>query len=239
MYRQNATMLTTQPALHPCIFAKRAQAQQQNERDNSFVYFSSFVKLDRHSSLFHAGDNATRLFEVESGALLVYILLSDGRRQVVEIVLPGGICGFSSGDFYTTNCEAVLQTVLRAYRKTDLNRSESLKNHIFLKAELQLCQMHEHAVSLGRKTAQERVATLLSRFVSHADLQENFSLNIDLPLTRGEIGDYLGLSLETVCRTLTALQRRGVISIGRRHGEIVIPNPSHLHRLASLGHNSY
>ena len=195
----------------------------------------SRTRLDRHESLFYAGDSANRVFEVEQGAVMVFILLADGRRQVVEIVLPGGICGFSSGVNYTSSCEALSPVTLRAYRRGDLKRHDALRTYMFEKAEHQLCLMHEHSLSLGRKTAEERVSSLLARFAEHGVISSaDRSIAVDLPLTRGEIGDYLGLSLETVCRILTGLQNQGVIRIGRRHGEILIHNLRNLRRLAAL-----
>jgi CRP-like cAMP-binding protein len=105
--------------------------------------------------------------------------------------------------------------------------------------ERQLCAAQEHALSLGRMTAQQRVCALLSRFAGLRPMSrferpsDDRGFQIQLPMTRGEIGDYLGLSLETVCRTLTELQRKGVIGIGRHHGDVVIHSLKRLKRLCS------
>ncbi len=214
---------------------KHASVFWQIQGDHDLFGVSGIVtKFKKHVPVFYAGDEATRLFEVVSGAVMVYVLLVDGRRQVVDIIMPGGVCGFSSANSYISNCETLTESSIRAYRKQEITNSEDLRSRILGKAEIQLCQMHEHALSLGRKTAEERVATLLTRFAAHAKINKYHMMSIDLPLTRGEMGDYLGLSLETVCRVLALLQKQTVIEIGRRHGEIIIVNLARLRRIASL-----
>ncbi len=183
------------------------------------------------------GDPATHLFWVEHGAVMVQQYLEDGRRQLVEIVLPGGICGLSQHQLYSATCETLQPSVLRACRKSELERHGELGWVVEHQVERQLCAAQEHALGLGRMTAQERVCALLSRFANqrpmlHFERQTHGpGLSIQLPMTRGEIGDYLGLSLETVCRTMTDLQRKGVITIGRHHGDVIIQSVKRLKRL--------
>jgi CRP-like cAMP-binding protein len=216
------------PPKHPSILWKT------REGEVSHPDIGKPIKFKKHAPIFYAGDEATKLFEVISGAVMVYVLLVDGRRQVVDIVLSGGICGFSLKNTYISNCETLENSSIRIYHKRDITNSEELRSKILDKAEMQLCQMHEHALSLGRKTAEERVATLLARFSEHGTISKYHCTTIELPLTRGEMGDYLGLSLETVCRVLASLQKQGVIEIGRRHGEIIIVSLARLRRIASL-----
>lgn len=191
----------------------------------------------RRQVVCHHGDPATHLFWVERGAVMVQQYLEDGRRQLVDIVLPGGICGLAHDRVYAATCETLQPSVLRACRKSELERHAELGWVVEHQVERQLCAAQEHALGLGRMTAHERVCALLSRFVGqHAKLRterpsDDLCVSIQLPLTRGEIGDYLGLSLETVCRTMADLQRKGLITIGRHHGELVIHNARRLKRL--------
>lgn len=199
------------------------------------------VTYGKRQVVFHHGDPATHLFWVEQGAAMVQRYLEDGRRQLVEIVLPGDLCGFSQQASYPATCETLQPSILRACRKADLERSGELGWIIQRQIERQLCSAQEHALELGRMTAQERVCALLARFAGQGQCarfdrtSDGPDLHIQLPMTRGEIGDYLGLSLETVCRTLTELQRKGVIEIGRHHGDVVIRNPKRLARLGGSG----
>jgi CRP-like cAMP-binding protein len=190
--------------------------------------------------VYHHGDPATQLFWVEQGAVMVQQYLEDGRRQLVEIVLPGGICGFSHAAVYSATCETLQASVLRACRKSELERHAELGWIVEHQVERQLCAAQEHALGLGRMTAQERVCVLLYRFASQRPLTrferacDHMDIHIQLPMTRGDIGDYLGLSLETVCRTLTDLQRKCVITIGRHHGDVAIQSIKRLKRLGGV-----
>jgi len=193
----------------------------------------------RRQVVCHHGDPATHLFWVEQGAVLVQQYLEDGRRQLVDIVLPGGICGLAHDHVYSATCETLQPSVLRACRKSELERHAELGWVVEHQIERQLCAAQEHALGLGRMTAHERVCALLSRFAGQRAKSrierpsDDSCVSIQLPLTRGEIGDYLGLSLETICRTMTDLQRKGMITIGRHHGELVIHNARQLKRLGS------
>jgi CRP/FNR family transcriptional regulator, anaerobic regulatory protein len=196
------------------------------------------LSFAKRQIVFHQGDSATHLYWVEEGAAMVQQYLEDGRRQLVEIVLPGGICGFSPHETYSATCETLQPSVLRACRRTELEQHAELGWQIEHQAERQLCALQEHALSLGRMTAQERVCALLAQFAAQHPSPgfrpglDGGRLPLHLPMTRGEMGDYLGLSLETVCRALTELQRRGVIEIGRSHGDVAIRSLRRLKRLA-------
>lgn len=193
------------------------------------------VKFDKHRPVFMAGDDAERFFEVESGAVMLYRILDDGRRQVVEIVFPGGICGLSAGAVHDSCCEALMPSVLRSYKKTDLTRSGTLHTRITEKLQSQLSSMHDHVVTLGRKTAQERVCTLILKLreIEPPAMSDDGSEDaVELPMTRTEIADYLGLTLETVCRTLTDLNRRNLVEPGRKKSEFRVKDLRKLKRAA-------
>jgi CRP/FNR family transcriptional regulator len=193
------------------------------------------VKFEKHRPIFMAGDDAERFFEVETGAVMLYRILDDGRRQVVEIVFPGGICGLEAGSVHESCCEALMPSTLRSYKKTDLSRSDALRARISEKLQSQLASMHDHVVTLGRKTAQERVCTLILKLRDidtppmSADGGEGA---VELPMTRTEIADYLGLTLETVCRTLTDLNRRKLVQPGKKKSEFRVTDLNKLKRAA-------
>jgi CRP/FNR family transcriptional regulator len=195
------------------------------------------LKLGRHRAVFLTGDDADRFFEVESGAVMLYRILDDGRRQLVEVVFPGGICGLSSGATYESCCETLMPSVLRSYKQGELLHSDGLRARIMGRLQSQLSAMHDHAVSLGRKTAEERVCTLILKLreideASQTAEPENTQCSVELPMTRTEIADYLGLTLETVCRTLSDLARRKLVEVGQRKSEIRVPNLGKLRRAA-------
>jgi CRP/FNR family transcriptional regulator len=193
---------------------------------------SNRFRLAKHRIVFLAGDPADRFFEVESGALMIYRILEDGRRQLVEIVFPGGICGLSAGELYESSCETLVPSVLRSFKSGELARSDALRARVVERLQVQLSAMHDHAVSLGRKTAEERVCTLIVRLGELEHGGANVIDAITLPLSRGEIADYLGLTLETVCRTLCDLARRKLVVAGASKCEIKVPNLDRLRRMA-------
>lgn len=190
------------------------------------------LKLDKHRSVFRAGDDAERFFEVESGSVMVYRILDDGRRQLVEIVFPGGICGLAAGEVHESSCETLLPSVLRSYKTLELARSDELRTRVVQKLQRQVSAMHEHAVSLGRKTAEERVCSLILRLYDLNRDEPKTASAVALPMTRTEIADYLGLTLETVCRTISSLSRRKLLAMGRNKNEVSVPNLERLRQAA-------
>lgn len=192
----------------------------------------NLLKLAKHRTVFLAGDPVDRFFEVESGAVMVYRILDDGRRQLVEVVFAGGICGLGAGEVHESCCETLMPSVLRSFKSGELARSDALRARVVERLQVQLSAMHDHTVSLGRKTAEERVCTLLVRLreLEHGDA--NTTDPIALPMSRSEIADYLGLTLETVCRTLADLTRRRLVEIGASKSEIKVPNLGRLRQAA-------
>lgn len=193
---------------------------------------NKLLKLAKHRRVFLAGDPADRFFEVESGAVMVYRILDDGRRQLVEVVFAGGICGLSADELHESCCETLMPSVLRSFKSSELARSDWLRARVVERLQVQLSALHDHAVSLGRKTAEERVCTLIVRLqeLEHGDAKATEA--VALPMSRGEIADYLGLTLETVCRTFADLARRKLVEIGATKSEIKVPNLGRL-RLAA------
>lgn len=176
--------------------------------------------LPRKRMLFHAGDPATRVVEVLSGSVALWRSLPDGRRQLVEVVGPGGYAGFSPGGVHGCDGETLTKAVVRFHAKRDLLASAERLSAVIVTLERQLDDMHRYVTMLGRMSARERIAAFLLRHAKPAIGKD--AATMKLPLTRGEIGDHLGLSMETVCRIFAELGRRGVIRIGARQGEIAI-----------------
>ena len=171
-----------------------------------------------HGVVFFEGDPATNIYEVADGSVMLYKLLPDGRRQVVEILGPGDLFGVPAGEVYDTSAETLTETLLHMLSRKDAENSDEVQQHMKRCLVHQVQNLHEHAVLLGRKSAHERVASFLMRFVpSRGDFacvgpkgDEDQSV-VTLHMTRQEIADYLGLTIETVSRVLSDLKRRKVI----------------------------
>lgn len=177
-----------------------------------------------HAILFMEGDAADTVYEVQDGAVMLYKLLPDGRRQVVELVGPQDFFGVSVLRVRDCAAETLTASTIVAYDKREVERSPYLQRHVTECLARKLHAMHEHAVTLGRKSALERVTTFLMQFIPNRGGIECLGRRgngpdeavIHLAMTRQEIADYLGLTIETVSRAFSELRRRGAIVIDRQ-----------------------
>ena len=176
----------------------------------------------RDEEIFGEGEAADCVYRVVSGAVRLFRVLSDGRRQIIGFHLPGEVFGLDSGDQRTLSAEAVGKTTLLASRRSiyfKANPSEALE------ALLAACDRAEaHMLVLGRHTASERVCALL------LDLAARAKASIfTLPMSRQDIADHLGLTIETVSRTFTQLQADGWVDLVTTR-QVRLPNPRVLER---------
>jgi CRP-like cAMP-binding protein len=179
-------------------------------------------QIAQHAHVFREGDAASRIYRLIQGAIMLYKLLPDGRRQVVEFIHAGGVFGFSPVAVYECSAEALVDSDVAAFGRTEMEQSPVLWRQLAAQVQLQLCAMHEHAVLLGRKSATERVASFLMHYVpgrggyvcSGPRAGEDCA-RVRLSMTRQEIADHLGLTIETVSRVLSRLRRRGILTIER------------------------
>jgi CRP/FNR family transcriptional regulator len=182
------------------------------------------ARIAQHSLVFLEGDPADRIYQVMDGAVMLYKLLPDGRRQVVELLGPGDVFGLSSRTIYEASAETLTPVQLGVYDRTVVERSPVFVQKLNRCVQAQMCALHEHAVLLGRKSALERVASFLLRFVpdrggfgcvGRTAGREDLA-KVRLTMTRQEIADYLGLTIETVSRAFSELRRRGIVSLDKQ-----------------------
>ena len=201
------------------------------------------LSLKKGQTLFREDDPANSLFEIVSGSVKIYKLLPDGREQIVDVATEGWVCGFSAGRRYDASCEALVPTCAIAYSREALEKGlGDTRIRIEAQVERQICALHGHVMSLGQGSARERVITFLARFLPGRSIKHCSSAGaarknatIHFPLSRGEIGQYLGLSSETISRILTDLRSEGIISKGERTRDITVRDPCELCRLSALG----
>ncbi|MCE1234772.1 MAG: helix-turn-helix domain-containing protein [Hyphomicrobiales bacterium] len=180
-------------------------------------------RLAEHDAVFYEGDPADRVYELIEGAVMLFKLLPDGRRQVVEVVAPNALFGIVAGALYDCNAETLTPSVVRILDRRELEASNEYQGHVAECLREQIERLHDHAVLLGRKSAFERVASFLMRFVPKRGVPGCLGPQngkdeqvIELTMTRQEIADYLGLTIETVSRVISDLKRRGLLSIERQ-----------------------
>jgi len=172
---------------------------------------------DVGETLFFEGDEAGACFIVQDGALKLYKLMADGRRQITGFLFKGDFLGLTPDEEYGYTAE-VLEPVRACSLPSDkmqdmIDAYPKLSNRLLNLASLELAVAQEQMLLLGRKTAQERIASFLLWLSRRAEERGEPSNPVRVPMSRGDMGDYLGLTVETVSRSITKLKTSGVISL--------------------------
>jgi CRP/FNR family nitrogen fixation transcriptional regulator len=170
----------------------------------------TFAKGDE---LFVEGEPADFFYKVISGTVQTSKLLSDARRQIDSFHLAGDIFGFEGGAGYSVTAEAVEDTTVVAFRRSSFHslvRAYPVFADQLMSAMVaSLKRARDHMLLLGRRTPQEKVAMFLLDIARRLRKGDRF----ELPMRRADIADYLGLTKETVSRTLTQMSRDGLIKL--------------------------
>ena len=195
--------------------------------------FGTTVTIPHDGEIVGQGDRAEFCYRILSGCVRQVTLMEDGRRQVGEFLLAGDLFGFDALATHDFAAEAVSDVVLRRYPR---RRVEALaESHLGLARRLRdltaenLRTAHGRLMLLGRKTASERIASFLLEMVER--LSERNDHLMALPMSRTDMADHLGLTIETVCRVLAHLRRDGTIAIER--GAVEIRDRVGLQQMAS------
>jgi CRP/FNR family transcriptional regulator, nitrogen fixation regulation protein len=161
--------------------------------------------------IFGEGEPAKYVYQTTSGAVRTYKLLADGRRQINAFHLPGDIFGIENGEFYRFTADAIIDTTVSCASRysllTGFEHREPLPSNLLGLVTRSLQHAEDHMLLLGRKTSVEKVAAFL------LEMDKRFATPnlMILPMPRRDIADYLGLTLETVSRALSALRDRDLI----------------------------
>ena len=195
----------------------------------------SEVKYQKGREIFGEAEPADYVYQVMSGAVRTFELLADGRRQIAAFHLPGDIFGIEIGDAYRFTAEAIVHTAVWIAKRRRIfgeGAEEDISAMVLKLITKNLHHAENHVMLLGQQTALERLAAFLTEM---DDRLQSPNVMI-LPMTRRDIADYLGLSLETVSRTFSVLQGMELLSVqGEQHGrKIVLHRRSELAQLALL-----
>lgn len=181
------------------------------------------LKPDVH--LFHEGDRVERIYQVISGAVSLSRLLEDGRRQIIAFGFPGDIVGFPCDGRHHTDCVALNEVRLQPYRLSQLEsgRVQSKLGAGLLQAALhEIAAMQDHFMMLGRKSATEKVAAFLSVLKRRTGTPAGQYTQIDLPMSRADIADFLGLTTETVSRSISQFRKSRLIELDGAQTVIIL-----------------
>jgi CRP/FNR family transcriptional regulator, nitrogen fixation regulation protein len=183
----------------------------------------------RNAEIYGENEPAEYLYKVVSGSVRTYKVLNDGRRQIGAFYLPGDVFGLEVGDDHTFSAEAVSDSKILVIKRSTLvslaDRDTDVARQLWTMTASELQRVQDHILLLI-KTAQERVAGFLLEMASRGPAGNE----IDLPMSRQDIADYLGLTIETVSRTLTQLENSAAIAVPSSR-RIVLRNRAALNRL--------
>jgi CRP/FNR family nitrogen fixation transcriptional regulator len=170
------------------------------------------MRFARNAEIFGEDEPAEYLYQVISGTVRTYRMLDDGRRQISAFYLPGDVFGFEAGDAHHSTAEAISEVhILVVKRSSVLARAEhekSLAKQLWMLTVRELQRVQQHSLVLI-KNAEERVAGFLLEMAGRNASQAA----VELPMSRQDIADYLGLTIETVSRTFTHFVQSGVIAL--------------------------
>ena len=220
----------TSPNCSDCQIRFRAVcARCESDELRQLEDIKFYRRFETGQTVVWAGDTMDFVASVVSGIATLNQTMEDGRRQMVGLLLPSDFLGRPGRVTATHDVTAITDLVLCCFRKKPFERLIREVPHLgsrLLEMTLdELDASREWMVVLGRKTAREKIASLLAiiaqRMSALSGNDHPESLSFDLPLTREAMADYLGLTLETVSRQMSALKKDGVIRLeGARRIEI-------------------
>jgi len=184
------------------------------------------MHFDRNAEIFGEGEPAEYLYQIVSGAVRTMCFTNDGRRQILGFHLPGDIFGIECGQVHSLTAEALDSTQIIMVRRSLLEKAaaeDPRAARCWLEhASKTIATTRDHALLLGRKGAGERVAAFLlgisERFVRAQDF--------NLPMSRADIADYLGLTIESVSRAFTEMERQCAIDLPTSRHVVMRSRPS-------------
>jgi CRP/FNR family transcriptional regulator len=174
------------------------------------------VDLRPRQTVFFEGDPASFVFNVTRGMVIASKILPDGRRQITGIHYPGDFLGVALHSAYVYTAEAATSVTFCRFPRSKLralfDEFPKLEIHLLSATASELARAQDRMLLLGRKSARERVASFLLMLAQRADRCGENGRLLNLPMNRVDIADYLGLSQETVCRTLSTFRKERLIN---------------------------
>ncbi|MBC6441502.1 MAG: helix-turn-helix domain-containing protein [Rhodospirillales bacterium] len=178
------------------------------------------IPVGSGQSIFQEGDEADHVFNIVAGCVRLFKLLPDGRRQITGFLFDSDFLGLALKEHYAYSAEAVGEAVICRFPRGKLERlfddMPKLEKRLLSEASNELIAAQDQMLLLGRKTALERLSSFL-----HALAERQGKDTVELPMTRTDIADHLGLTIETVSRTFTRLRKSGLIDTPDPHSVVI------------------
>lgn len=232
------SLLAIEPSTQPCIDCAIRQfsvcASLDGVEMQEFEHLARQIQFASGETVFAEEEMTTSFYSLLEGVMRLYKLLPDGRRQIVGFALPGDFLGMTTSGRHNFSADAIGPVAVCRFSRTSFARFVEDKPHFLQRinelAVRELSQARDHMVLLGRRSAEEKVAAFLIGWRSRNVQLRGPSATVPLPMSRQDIADYLGLTIETVSRTFTKLERDGVIEIVS--GGVTLPDPARAEALA-------
>jgi CRP/FNR family transcriptional regulator, anaerobic regulatory protein len=211
--------LSSSPILLPLARTKQCEASAAPRTLHEHFSRAPVRSLAAKEHVFTEGDPRSNLYRVEAGAVCLYKVMGDGRRQVLGFAYPGDLIGLGACNDHQCNAQATKRTQLRSVPWNTVQRLARQDSALGLKLyeaiSEELAAAHDLLLTTGQRSAAERVAIFLLAMVRRCRRTGQDATVIDLPMTRADIGDFLGLTIETVSRTFTKLRQLGIIDLAQ------------------------
>ena len=195
---------------------------------------ATVLNFARNALIFNQDDPADQVYRIVSGIVRLCRYMPDGRRYIVDFLLPGDVMGFVESPDLPVSAEAVNEVSLVSFPRACFDRladeDAGVRAHLLRHLSDNLLTAQQHLFVLGCQKARERVASFLVRLADRVGA--SCSDRLDLPMSRQDIADHLGLTIETISRTLTGLRGTGAVLIPNTH-QIVLRDMSALRSLAA------
>jgi CRP-like cAMP-binding protein len=174
-------------------------------------------RVETKELLFAEGDAATHVYRIETGAIALNKVLADGRRQVIGFAYPGDLIGLGVEGEHVMNAQAVKPTRVRCLSLKTLRQAiaedPTLGIKLYEAVARELAATRDLMLTTGQRSALERVASFLLALSRRNQRHGQDPTSFELPMTRTDIGDFLGLTIETVSRTFSKLRQLGLIEL--------------------------
>ena len=211
MYVQAASSATAKTNIAIPAVARGLECQATSR----LMAISSLQKKGAGETLFAEGDETDNVYEVVRGMVRLYKLLPDGRRQITGFLSAGHLLGVAPEGVCVYTAEAITEVTVCRYKRTAFERLiddvPGFAKRLLMAASHELGAAQDQMLLLGRKTATEKVASFLLLIAKQQG--DDGVEEVDVPMTRSDIADYLGLTIETVSRTLTKLKQDKLIAL--------------------------
>ncbi|MGX5668219.1 Crp/Fnr family transcriptional regulator [Rhizobium daejeonense] len=202
--------------------------------------FTQLAELNKHSSrrkisageeVIGQGERVSSYSNILNGVVKLSKMMADGRQQIVGLQFAPDFLGRPFLGESTITAEAATDTEICTFPRPLIDRmvgeAPDLERKLHIQSLKELDEARDWMLTLGRKTAQEKVASFLHLIATHIDPDKGSATTFDLPLSRADIADFLGLTIETVSRQMTKLRKDGIIVIeNNRH--VVVPDLNRL-----------